>query len=93
MYPRNQKIAWTVEGVNLRKIAKLDVYLHISMSFMSLAYIGFYPMLLNIIYALLSFSVYLTLRELVTVLYIVSISTGFVLGFLGLFEYTFSDSI
>ena len=70
MYPSHRKIAHTPQGVSLRNKFKLFTILNMASCVLSLAIIGFYPLLYSALVLALSYSGYLTLREWVVCLHI-----------------------
>ena len=84
LYPINAKTAWTSQGKWLRTCIGVAVFLHCFFFIFSLALVGFPSMIINLMLASWSYSVYLTLNEWKVCLYFFflmsSTFTGLVYG-------------
>ena len=69
LWPSKPKELYTSQGRWLRKMALLFMVLDLIFFVISLAVVGFGPMFYDIMLAVLGYSVYLTLREWVVMLY------------------------
>ena len=80
MYPKKMKRTYTKQGRWLRQVIALCCGLHCVFFIITLAFVGFPPMIINLFLAAWSYSIYLTLREWTTVVYffllVLSISAG-----------------
>ena len=63
LYPSTKKTAFTEEGLWLRKMLALGVFIHSGLALTCLAIVGFTPMMINLLQAAVTYSCYLTLRE------------------------------
>ena len=70
LYPINQKTAWTSQGKWLRRCIGIACFLHCFFFIFSLALVGFPSMIINLILASWSYSVFLTLNEWKVALYL-----------------------
>ena len=70
MWPSKPKQLYTNQGRWLRKMALLFMVLDFMFFVFSLAVVGFEPMLYDLLLGVLGYSVYLTVREWVTMLYL-----------------------
>ena len=70
LYPINQKSAMTSQGKWLRRCIGIAVFLHCFFFIFSLALVGFPSMIINLILASWSYSVFLTLNEWKVLMYI-----------------------
>ena len=73
LYPKYNKWTYTHEGEYLRRWVLVSLILHVIFFAVSLAFIGFEPMIANLWLAILQYSNYITLRECTIVLYEVAI--------------------
>ena len=62
LYPKHTKLAFTKEGEYLRRYVLISLILHLIFFAVSLAFIGFEPMMANLGLAILQYSNYVTLR-------------------------------
>ena len=81
LYPVNPKKAWTKQGIWLRRMIIVCLISHFVFFVVGLVMIGFEPMAMNIILAVWSYSVYLTLNELSIILYVILICGVTINGF------------
>ena len=72
-FPGKMKRARTHEGDKLRWYVGATVFGHCIFFFVSLAIIGFIPMIENLLFAAWIYSVYLTLREWLLILYMIAL--------------------
>ena len=63
MYPQKKKEYNTEEGKDLRFALCLATVVHLGLTMMCLACVGFWPMLINLMQCCSAYSCYLTLRE------------------------------
>ena len=75
-YPSRPKFAHTKEGESMRRSLLLQVVLHLLFFIVGLAYIGFESMITEIIWGLWAYSVYLTLREMQILVYLITMVLG-----------------
>ena len=73
LYPKYNKWTYTKEGEYLRRWILISLILHIVFFAVSLAFIGFEPMMANLWLAIMQYSNYVTLRECTIVLYLLMI--------------------
>ncbi len=76
LYPPVPKHAHTPQGENMRVIMGWQCFLHFVFFVGMLTQIGFNDMILEVGWGLFAFAVYLTLRELLIMLYMVSLICG-----------------
>ena len=69
LYPKKRKIAWTEESAYLRNCVKWTFILHLFWWVLSLAFIGFGSFLANLLLAMVSYSLFLTLNLFVGIVY------------------------
>ena len=74
------------DGEYLRVMLLIAIILHSGLAFFCLAFVGFWPMLINVIQAAFAYSCYLTMREREVVFYLFLLIVQVVTQFLGLFE-------
>ena len=70
MYPSGAKTLYTSQGIWLRRMAVVFLFLDIIFTVFSLAMVGFLPMIQDLCLACLGYSMYLTIREWVVMLYL-----------------------
>ena len=75
-FPAIPKKTFNVEGKNLQDIMMIQTFLHFALFVLNLIFVGFYPMLMELGFMILSFTVYLNLREYTIVIYILSLIAG-----------------
>ena len=73
------------DGEYLRVMLLIAIILHSGLAFFCLAFVGFWPMLINVIQAAFAYSCYLTMREREVVFYLFLLIVQVVTQFLGLF--------
>ena len=71
IYPSTKKEARNSDAVWLRKMCFLACFIHGSLALLSMALIGFWPMLFNLLQLFWIYSCYLTLREREVAFYLV----------------------
>ena len=69
MFPAVPKQVFTRQGAWLRSMAKVFMVLDFAFFVFTLALVGFQPMILNLVLGVLGYSLYLTLREWIVILY------------------------
>ena len=62
-------------------------FLHFGLFVLNLVFVGFYPMLTELGLMILCFTVYLTLREYMIIIYILSLIAGGIFKFKDIFEF------
>ena len=82
LYPAQKKHAWTKQGQWLRTMLGTACAAHILFFVVALAFVGFQTMLVNLVLASWSYSVYLTLNQCSVFLYIFFLMAA---TFIGLF--------
>ena len=85
LYPAQNKNTYTKEGDSLRCQILAALVLHTIFAIISLAFIGFEPMIVNMWLMILCYSCYITIRDCTIVLYLIclclAISGGLSWGF------------
>ena len=69
-YPTTKKVAETAEGDWIRRLCVISTIIHLGLFVFCLALVGFGAMIFNCCQIMMSYSVYLTLREREMALYI-----------------------
>ena len=85
-YPAQPKFCHTEEGKTLRRIMCWQVGLHTTAALISLAIIGFFSMISHMLWAMWTYSIYLSLREMQIIVYLVTLLAGVSFYFTMLFE-------
>lgn len=80
IWPSQPKRAITAESKSMRRMLLICLLVHILYFLVSLAYLGFKPMLADLGYSLFVYSVYLTLYRPMIMLYMVVLFAGIGLG-------------
>ncbi len=80
-FPAIPKKVWNEEGKNMQRIMLIQTLMHFGFFFISLMFIGFFQMLIDLAYMTFAFTVYLNLREYMIVLYILSMISGAIYKF------------
>ena len=76
LFPAIPKKVWNKEGENMQKIMFLQTILHFVFFVVNLIFLGFYPMLMDLGYMTLAFTVYLNIREYMIIIYILALLSG-----------------
>ena len=84
--PRKHK--GTGEGHTLRRTIAVCLVFHMIFFLLSLAFIGFWPMLSDLLYSCLVYSIYLTLSKWAITFYEITLVGGIIYGILSLFPFT-----
>ena len=69
LWPSEKKELYTTQGLWLRKMAAVSMFLDFCFFVFALAIVGFVPMIIDLFMGIWGYSVYLTVREWVVVLY------------------------
>ena len=72
-FPGRMKKTKTNQGAHLRWLMGATVFGHCMFFFISLAIIGFVPMIENLMFAAWTYSIYLTLREWLLITYMIAL--------------------
>ncbi len=75
-----------VDGHTLRVMLLIATIAHSLLAFFCLAFVGFWPMIINVIQAAWAYSCYLTMREREIVLYLFLLCVQIICQFFGLFS-------
>ena len=85
-YPSVEKKYKTDEGEDMRIALKYVTILHAILFFVCLGLIGFWPMIINFILCGVTFSLYLTLKELQILFYFLLLVGAFAYGLVIMFD-------
>ena len=77
-YPAIPKVAQTDQGKSMRTVMAWQCFFHFCFFVAMLTSIGFYAMLMELGWLIVSFSIYLTLREWMIVIYLITVLAGFI---------------
>ena len=88
LYPTNKKELpeENKAGHWMRCVMMICVFVHFSLAFFCLAFVGFWPMIINLLQSANAYSAYLTMRERAIVFYLVLVCVQVVTEFLNLFS-------
>ena len=75
-FPAIPKKVFNREGENMRSIMFIQTTIHLILFILNLVFVGFYPMLMELGYMTLAFTTYLTLREWLLGIYVISLISG-----------------
>jgi len=92
-YPPRKRVSYTPEGDRMRCVLLLCLITHICFFLISLTFIGFKPMIADLLYASLVYSVYLTLSVFMTFIYLIALGAGVVVGLLYLTGFGHSSQL
>ena len=75
-FPAIPKKTYNDEGINMRNIMVIQTTIHMILFILNLVFVGFYPMLMELGFMTLAYTTYLTLREWLIVIYLISLVSG-----------------
>ena len=75
-FPPVPKITYTEQGARMRNVMQIQTFFHFVFFVGNLMAIGVQPMLLQLAWFIWAFSVYLNLREMMILVYIITMVAG-----------------